>query len=87
MTKSGTWMDDWDHDVAELGERVAECLTEDMQLYTRLNDRAWHVVLVCYGRVVRSLGYAPAEWTPHLDDNDMWRMPLAVPVTGPIPGE
>jgi hypothetical protein len=44
-------MDQWDRDELELGRRAATWQLHDElgQLYPELEDRAWNVVIGCYG--------------------------------------
>ncbi len=70
---------DYDLDELELGTRVADALTAEMfgTLYNRMEDRAWSVVVHCYGNMARALGpgNVPAPWRPTFDSHGMWHLP------------
>jgi len=67
----------WDRDIAELGMRVACCLTGEQfgTLYSELRDRAWSVVLNCYGYMAVQAPGEAERWLPQFDEHGMWRMP------------
>ena len=71
--------DDFDRDVAELGERAVLWLDREQfgSLYSEVKDRAWAVVLDCYAKCVTSLGpdAVPPGWRPSIGPDGMWRMP------------
>ena len=79
MSLSPAALPDYDLDVAELGERVVDCLDREAlgSLYTDLRDRAWSVVLNCYVHMASSLGpeNVPPQWQPQFDENGMWHLP------------
>ena len=65
-------------DELELGERAADymLIAELGALYSRLEDRAWSVVLQCYTMVYQGAGEDEAlKWWPQFDENEMWKMP------------
>ncbi len=72
---------DYETDVLELGERVADCLfaEELTAAYVLLQHRAWSTVLHCYGFIAVAAGDAgrevPACWQPAFDEHGAWRMP------------
>lgn len=71
--------DNYETDVLELGERVADCLFAEGlgAVYARLQDRTWSVVLHCYGLIAVAAQDAgrevPACWRPDIDEHGMWR--------------
>ena len=65
-------------DELELGERAAGAIMHESSgmLYSSARDRAWSVVLGCYGSVARALGPGHPEakrWHPDMDEHGMWR--------------
>lgn len=69
--------EEWDRDEAELGERAAlwQLSEEFGALYSTVEDRAWSVVIGCYGKVTQYCPEQAADWLPAFDEHGRWRMP------------
>jgi hypothetical protein len=62
-------------DALELGDRAAQCLWDSMfgMLYTKVEDRAWMVVVQCFKAMWDpKTASVPEGWYPQLVDNDRW---------------
>jgi hypothetical protein len=71
------YVDVYERDVLELGERVADCLfAEELgRAYSEPSRRAWSLILGWYGNAMVQAPACAEQWRPRLGKDGMWRMP------------